>query len=69
LQEITKTATRRIRKAAEDDGIAIGASYPNYAIFPTPLEEMYGTNVKKLKEIKARVDPSDIMGRAGGFKF
>jgi hypothetical protein len=69
LQEFTKTATRRIRKAAVDDGVDIGASYPNYAISDTPLEEMYGTNIQKLREIKVRVDPDNVMGLAGGFKF
>ena len=61
-----KTAACRIREKAIADGIAIGASYPNYS---TSLEQMYGTNVAKLRAIKAAVDPSNIMGLAGGFKF
>lgn len=71
MQELTKTATCRIREKAIADGITIGASYPNYAIFDTPLEQMYETNVDRLREIKARedVDPTDVMGLAGGFKF
>jgi len=69
FQELIKTATRRIRKAAVDDGIDIGPSYPNYAMFDTPLEQMYGTNVPRLREIKEDVDRDNIMGLAGGFKF
>ena len=45
------------------------AVYVNYALFDTPLEDMYGGNVPKLREIKAEVDPGDVMGLAGGFKF
>ena len=55
--------------AAEADGVTIGPSYPNYALFDTPLEEMYGGNVPCLKSLKERVDPENIMGQAGGFKF
>ncbi|KIY62385.1 hypothetical protein CYLTODRAFT_361562, partial [Cylindrobasidium torrendii FP15055 ss-10] len=43
--------------------------YPNYAIFDTPLEKIYGVNLEKLKEVKARVDPENVMGLAGGFKI
>ena len=43
--------------------------YPNYALADTPLERMYGTNVGKLRALKKKVDPSNAMGLAGGFKF
>ncbi|KAF8869588.1 hypothetical protein CPB84DRAFT_972701 [Gymnopilus junonius] len=69
LQKFTKTAAQRIQNAAEKDGIVVSPFYPNYAITDTPLEAMHGENVEKLKKIKARVDPSDVMGLAGGFKF
>jgi hypothetical protein len=32
----------------------------------TPLEAMYG---ERLREIKKRYDPEDVMGLAGGWKF
>lgn len=61
----------RIRAAAIEEGqdIASGPLYPNYAIFGTPLQDMYGDNVDKLKSLRQRVDPHDVMGLAGGFKF
>ncbi|TFL01165.1 FAD-binding domain-containing protein [Pterulicium gracile] len=35
----------------------------------TTLEEIYGPNVARLREIKHDVDPDNVMGLAGGFKF
>jgi len=61
----------RIRDVAIDDGqdIANAPLYPNYAIFDTPLKDMYGANVDKLHGLKRRVDPDNVMGLTGGFKF
>lgn len=43
--------------------------YGNYALSDTPLEAMYGANVEKLTSMKKEVDPDNVMGLAGGFKF
>ena len=61
----------RIRDVAIADGqdIINAPLYPNYAIFGTPLKDMYGANVDKLRILKRRVDPDNVMGLAGGFKF
>jgi len=45
------------------------AIYPNYALFDTPLVDMYGANLPNLRAIHAEVDPENVMGLAGGFKF
>jgi hypothetical protein len=60
-----------IRAAALADGqdVSRAALYPNYAISGTPLEDMYGGNVKRLRKIRAEIDPKDVMGLAGGWKF
>jgi len=60
-----------IRSAALADGqeVSHAAKYPNYAIFDTPLEHMYGGNVEKLRKIRAVIDPDDVMGLTGGWKF
>lgn len=63
------TATIRAAALAEGQHITKGPLYPNYAIFGTPLSEMYGDNVDKLKSLRRRVDPADVMGLAGGWKF
>ena len=61
----------RIRDAAIADGqdILNAPLYPNYAIFDTPLEDMYGGNVGRLEALKQIVDPSNVMSLAGGWKF
>jgi len=60
-----------VRAAALADGqdVSHAAPYVNYALFDTPLEDMYGGNVERLREIKAAIDPDDVMGLSGGFKF
>ncbi|KAI0043441.1 FAD-binding domain-containing protein [Auriscalpium vulgare] len=62
-------ATISAAARAEGQDIADAWKYPNYAIEDTPLQEMYGGNVARLSAIHARVDPHNVMGLAGGFKF
>lgn len=50
-------------------GVDTALIYPNYAIFETPLERLYGDNLSRLQSIKAAVDPNNIMGLAGGWKI
>ena len=45
------------------------SNYPNYAVYGTPLEKMYGQNVKRLREIKKKYDPFQVMDLTGGFRF
>ncbi|KAI9439708.1 FAD-binding domain-containing protein [Lactarius indigo] len=54
---------------AEGQNVSDAAVYVNYAMFGTPLEEIYGQNVPRLRRIRAAIDPNDVMGLAGGFKF
>jgi hypothetical protein len=42
--------------------------YANIALFDTPLEDIYGSNMPSLRKIETEVDPEDMMGLAGGFK-
>lgn len=60
-----------IRSAALADGqeVSQAAKYPNYALFGTPLDHMYGGNVERLRKIRAAIDPDDVMGLTGGWKF
>lgn len=55
--------------AADGQDVAHAAVYVNYAMFGTPLEETYGRNMPRLRKIRAVIDPKDVMGLAGGFKF
>ena len=56
-----------IHSAALADGQRVlhAAKYPNYALFGTPLENMYGGNVERLRKIRAAIDPDDVMGLTG----
>ncbi|KAN0115751.1 FAD-binding domain containing protein [Russula decolorans] len=58
-----------IRDAALADGQNVAHKYVNYALFGTPLEDMYGGNVERLRRIRAAIDPNDVMSLAGGWKF
>jgi FAD/FMN-containing dehydrogenase len=49
--------------------IANVAMYPNHAPPGTSLESMYGDNVPRLQAIKNTVDPDNVMGLTGGWKF
>ena len=54
---------------ADGQDLSHAAIYVNYALFGTPLKDMYGGHVPRLRKIKAEIDPKDVMGLAGGFKF
>ncbi|KAI9437943.1 FAD-binding domain-containing protein [Lactarius indigo] len=60
-----------LRVAALKDGqdVERAAVYPNYALFDTPLEDMYGKNMPRLRELKRAIDLKNVMGLTGGFKF
>ena len=45
------------------------AHYINYALYGTPLEQMYGGNVARLRKIRKQYDPHRVMDLTGGFKF
>ncbi|KAI9437993.1 FAD-binding domain-containing protein [Lactarius indigo] len=75
LDDIVTKAVRSfsdtVTTAAVADGqnVSHAAVYPNYALFDTPLEDIYGANLPRLHAIKKAIDPKDVMGLAGGFKL
>ena len=54
---------------ADGQDLSHASVYVNYALFGTPLEDIYGENVPRLCKIRAEIDPEDVMGLTGGFKF
>ncbi|KAH7887220.1 hypothetical protein F5I97DRAFT_1120742 [Phlebopus sp. FC_14] len=71
VQDAIRTSANTLRAKAIVGGqteIQDATVYGNYAIFDTPVENIYGDNLGRLQSIKAAVDPDDVMGLAGGFK-
>lgn len=63
-------SVERLKAVAISEGIYSEdlALYTNYAISNTTAEQLYGaTNLARLRSIQAEVDPTGIMGLAGGF--
>jgi len=71
MADILRDGAKTIRGVALADGqdLSNAAVYVNYALFDTPLEDMYGGNVARLHQIKTEIDPKGVMDLAGGFKF
>lgn len=71
INGVMQESARHLTEVAIGEGqeVANTPLYPNYAIYDTPLERMYGGNVAKLQTIKAQYDPDNIMALAGGWKF
>jgi len=71
MASAARNVSDTVRAVALADGqnVSHAAKYPNYATFGTPLDEMYGGNVERLREIRASIDPDDVMGLTGGWRF
>ncbi|KAF7370356.1 NAD(P)-binding protein [Mycena sanguinolenta] len=65
----SQASASHLKQVAAANGILGSAMYPNYALFGTPLEDLYGQNLARLQEIKRSVDPFNVMGLTGGFKL
>jgi len=72
LAAIKESTRVLLDQAAAEGQNVIGDNqivYSNYALPDTPLSELFGGNVDRLKSIKQTYDPQNVMGLAGGFKF
>lgn len=67
IEGIKESAANLQANAPESEQLL--SLYGNYALADTPLEAMYGVNVERLRSIKKQMDPGNVMGLAGGFKF
>ena len=67
-----KESANRLSALAQVEGLIPDnrtSSYGNFVQPTTPLVDIYGDNLRPLQELKRKVDPDNIMGLAGGFKF
>ena len=65
-------SVNRLSVVAKAEGLLLNdppALYGNYVNAKTPLVKIYGDNLPKLQALKAKIDPHNVMGLAGGFKF
>ena len=71
VADVLRNSAKTIHDVAITDGqnLTDAAVYVNYALFDTPLKDMYGGNLARLRSIKAKIDPDKVMDLAGGFKF
>ena len=71
VYDSVRSLTASIIEAGIKDGqnLKDAAIYPNYAVYGTPLEAMYGKNVERLREIKRKYDPFHVMDLTGGYRF
>ena len=63
---------KRITVVAKAEGVLVDnpkALYGNYVDANTPLVDIYGDNLPKLKALRAAIDPQNVMGLTGGFRF
>ncbi|KIK94710.1 hypothetical protein PAXRUDRAFT_11879 [Paxillus rubicundulus Ve08.2h10] len=68
--------TLQVQDSCEEDPATPGSAsvpplelYSNYAIVGTPVEDIYGDSLPRLRKIKEAIDPGNVMGLAGGWKF
>jgi len=57
MDSAVRQSAERISEVAVNEGVDVGEKFPGYAAYDTPLEDIYGGNVERLKELKRRVDP------------
>jgi hypothetical protein len=67
VHDFSKTVTAAA--VADGQNLTHAAVYPKYALFDTPLDDLYGANLPMLRAIKKAIDPENVMGLAGGFKI
>ena len=65
-------SANRLAAVAKAEGLLSDhpmALYGNYVDANTPLVDIYGENLPKLRALRAKIDPKNVMGLTGGFRF
>ncbi|GJE93062.1 FAD dependent oxidoreductase [Phanerochaete sordida] len=53
---------------AEGQDVAHAPVYGNYAVSGTPVEDIFGAHLQRMRDTKKRIDPNNVMGLTGGWK-
>ena len=71
FHEAARSSAKTLFDVAQSEGQSLQdvPLYPNYAIFGTPLKDIYGSTLPKLQLLQADVDPHNVMALAGGWKL
>jgi berberine-like enzyme len=71
MADAMRRSVASLVEAGIEDGqdLKNAAPYVNYALFGTSPMAMYGEHLERLRKIKKKYDPGDVMGLAGGWKF
>jgi hypothetical protein len=71
MANVLRESVKIVHDVALADGqnVSHAAVYSNYALFSTPLKDMFGTNLPRLSKIKTEIDPEKVIDLAGGFRF
>lgn len=64
-------SANRLSVVAQAEGLLTHplALYGNNVDFKTSIFDIYGDNLPSLRALKVKIDPKNVMGLAGGFKF
>ena len=70
MQNAAAQSAAQLLSVAIDEGqdVADAPLYGNYAMAGTPVERIFGDNLARMQATKAKYDPSNVMGLAGGWK-
>lgn len=71
LVAITETAARLRNLVGKEQGLMLEISprYNNYAVYDTPLADIYGENLPILQGLKKKYDSEGVMDLTGGWKL
>lgn len=71
LQDAIRQSGKQLTEVAISDSADAASApiYGNYALFGTSAQKLYGPNLPRLRAIKAKYDPKNVMSLTGGWKI
>lgn len=69
IRDIAYASGARLQSYLRSRGDDLKVVYPNFADSGASVENMYGKNLPRLKTLRKRYDPQNVMGLTGGWRF